>query len=92
MIMQLNAQKFALAAAATTAIVYAVCVAFVFAAPDLALKVLGWVTHIVNVEKFAGGVEITAVGLVGGFAQVLIYAYVFAWLFARIYNKLIERN
>lgn len=90
--MELNAKKFAFAAAATTAIVYAVCVAFVFAAPDLALKILGWVTHIVNVEKFAGDVEITAVGLIGGFAQVLIYAYIFAWLLAWFYNKQVGKD
>lgn len=85
--MALNKQKLALASAATFGVVYIVCAVFVIVAPDFALQLLGWVTHIVNVDKFAGDVAITPGGLAAGFIQILVYAYLVAWLFAWFYNR-----
>ena len=85
--MALNKQKLALASAATFGVAYTVCAVLVMVAPDFALQLLGWVAHIVNVDKFAGDVAITFSGLVAGLIQVLVYTYLVAWLFAWFYNR-----
>ncbi|HLC88812.1 MAG TPA: DUF5676 family membrane protein, partial [Candidatus Nanoarchaeia archaeon] len=60
---KIQVQKFALAAAATMGIVYVVCAAFVVFFPNLALQLFGWLVHLVNVDKFAGDVQVTALGI-----------------------------
>ncbi len=85
--MTLNRQKLALASAATFGVAYLVCAVFVIVAPDFALQLLGWVAHIVNVDKFAGDVAITFGGVVVGLIEVVVYAYLVAWLFAWFYNR-----
>lgn len=85
--MQLDIKRFALAATITMGIVYAVCAIFVAIAPQAAMTLLGWLMHLVNVDKFAGDVAITAAGFVGGLVQILIYTYIAGWLFAWIHNK-----
>lgn len=86
--MELNKKKFALAAAGTMGIAYVVCIVAVAVAPELALKLLGWVAHIVNTEKFAGDVELTLGGAALGLIQVLVYAYAVGWIFAWMHNRL----
>ena len=49
---------------------------------------VGWVAHIVNVEKFAGDVQITFGGVVIGLVQVVIYVYLFVLLFGAVYNSM----
>jgi small-conductance mechanosensitive channel len=88
--MELNKQKFSLAAAATMGILYVVCAVFVWLWPDFALKLLGWLVHLVNVDKFAGDVAITSGGLLAGLVQVLIYTYVGAWIFAWLHNRFLK--
>lgn len=85
--MKLNQNKFALAAGITAGLAYAVCAVFTWFAPDLAIQFLGWTAHIVNVEKFAGDVEMTAQGFVLGLLPILLYSYLGAWFFARLYNR-----
>ncbi len=85
--MILNKQKFALAATITMGVVYAVCAAFTALLPDVALKFLGWMVHIVNVEKFAGGVEVTFGSFILGLLPILFYSYLTAYLFAWLYNR-----
>ena len=85
--MTLNRQKLALASAATFGVAYIVCAVFVIVAPDFALRLLGWVAHIVNVDKFAGDTAITFGGLIAGLIQILVYTYLVAWLFAWFYNR-----
>lgn len=88
--MELNKQKFSLAAAITMGIAYVVCAVFTVLFPDVALKFLGWMTHIVNVEKFAGGIEITFGSFVLGLLPILFYTYSIAYLFAWLYNRFIK--
>lgn len=88
--MELNKQKFALAAAITMGVAYAVCAVFTALFPDAALKFLGWMVHIVNVEKFAGGVEVTLSSFILGLLPVVFYAYLVSYLFARLYNKFVQ--
>lgn len=86
--MKIDQNKFALAIAGTFGVMYALCAALVALAPGVALRLLGWVTHIVNVDKFAGDVEITAVGLIIGLVQILAYSYLTARLFSFLYHWL----
>lgn len=88
--MTLNANKFSLAAAMTMGITYVICAVFTALVPDIALKFLGWMMHIVNVEKFAGGVEVTIGGFLLGLLPILFYSYLAAYVFARLYNKLVQ--
>ncbi|KKQ34240.1 MAG: hypothetical protein US50_C0056G0008, partial [Candidatus Nomurabacteria bacterium GW2011_GWB1_37_5] len=80
--MQLNTNKFAMAAGGTMGIVYVVCAIFVAIAPDFAMKLFGWLVHLVNVDKFAGDVQITLGGFIIGLVQAVIYTYVGALIFA----------
>jgi len=84
--MELNASKFARAAAMTAGAAYVVCVLFVAAAPDVALLFLGWLIHLTNVEQFAG-VSITFGGAALGLLPILFYSYFGARLFAFLYNR-----
>jgi len=88
--MELDKNKFSLAAAGTMGIVYVVCAVFIKLAPDFALQLFGWLVHLVNVDKFAGDVAITAVGLIIGLVQILVYAYIGAWIFAWLHNKFLR--
>ena len=90
--MTLNAHKLALAATITMGVVYAVCGIFTALAPDLALRFLGWMMHLINIEKFAGDVEITLSSFVLGLLPLLFYAYLFTYLFAWLYNRLVRQG
>ena len=84
---KINAKGFAKATAGIMGLVYAVCAIFVVLWPDFALRLFGWLVHLVNVDKFAGDVAMTFGGFLAGLAQVVIYSYIVAWLVARIHNK-----
>lgn len=90
--MQLDKNKFSLAAALTMGAVYVVCAAFVALWPEFSLRLFGWLVHLVNVDKFAGDVGVTAAGFVIGLAQILIYTYIGAWLFAWLHNKAVKKT
>ena len=90
--MTLNANKLALAATITMGMVYVVCGIFTAVAPDLALKFLGWMLHLVDVEKFAGGVEVTFRSFVPGLLPIIFYSYAATYIFARLYNRFVESN
>jgi len=89
--MKLDVNKFSLAAAATMGIVYVVCAAFVTLFPVFSLQLLGWLVHLVNVDKFAGDVKITALGFIFGLLQAVAYTYAGAWTFAWLHNKFLKR-
>ena len=88
--MELNKQKFSLAATATMGIAYVICAVFTALFPDFALKFLGWMIHLINIEKFAGGVQITFGTLLLGLLPILFYTYIVTYIFAWIYNKLLQ--
>ncbi len=88
--MEINTQKFALAAAETAAILYVTCAAFVAVAPELAMTLLGWLAHVTNTEMLARSVTMT--GVVYGLVQVIIYMYIATFLFALLYNRSIRRG
>ena len=83
--MHLDTSKFALAAAATFGAMYIVCALFVALWPDIASTLMSWLTHIVNLEPR----RVTWVGFFGGLAQVLVYTYIGAFIFAWLHNKFV---
>ena len=85
--MALHTKAFAFASAAVMGLVYVVCAFVSLVAPDAALKLFGWLVHLVNLEQFAGSVRVSAGGLVVGFAQAVIYGFVIGWVFAWFYNR-----
>ena len=89
--MKLDIQKFSLAAALTMGVIYAVCAVFVALWPDFAMQLFGWLVHLVNVDKFAGDVQITALGFIFGLLQILIYTYFVALIFAWLHNKFLKK-
>ncbi|OGD24294.1 hypothetical protein A2Z10_02725 [Candidatus Azambacteria bacterium RBG_16_47_10] len=85
--MQFNAQKFALAATITMGIAYVICAAFTALNPELAMKFLGWIIHLTNVDKFTA-IEVTFGSFIASLVPILAYTYFGAYLFAWLYNKL----
>lgn len=89
--MKLNAQKFALAATITMGIAYAICTAFTALSPDLAMKFLGWIIHLTNVDKFTT-IEVTPWSFIASLVPILAYTYLGTYLFASLYNRSIQQN
>ncbi len=73
-------------------VLYVICAIFVALWPGFALQLLGWLVHLVNVEKFAGDVAMTFSGFILGLLQVVIYTYISAWLVAWPHNKFCDTN
>lgn len=88
--MEINAQKFSLAATITMGVAYIICAGFVALLPDVALEFLGWMVHVINVEKFAGGVEVTLGSFFLGLLPIIFYTFVTSYLFAWLYNRLLQ--
>ncbi|OGY92138.1 MAG: hypothetical protein A3B30_02150 [Candidatus Komeilibacteria bacterium RIFCSPLOWO2_01_FULL_52_15] len=86
--MEINKSAFAGAAAVTTGAAYLACAVVVSIAPKTALIMLGWLTHILNVDKFAGDVRMTAAGVAIGLVEAVVYAYIVGWIFAWMYTVL----
>lgn len=89
--MKLDVKKFSLAASLTLGAIYIVCIVIILLFPAFALQLLGWLLHLVNVDKFLGGVQITFGAAVLGLVQVLIYAFLAALLGAWLHNKFLKR-
>lgn len=78
----MNKKSFACAAAATMGIWYAICAIFVAIWPNWSLKLFSWMVHLVNVEA---GVSFP--GVIYGFVEIVVLAYVTAYVFAALYNR-----
>ncbi|MDP3975214.1 MAG: DUF5676 family membrane protein [Candidatus Jorgensenbacteria bacterium] len=89
--MELNKQKFALAAGGAMGIIYVVCALFVALWPEFSLQLFGWLVHLVNVDKFAGDVSMTFGGFIAGLLQAVAYTYVGFWLFAWLHNRSVKK-
>lgn len=86
-----NAHAWALSAASVAAVLYLACAAIVALWPAAALRLLAWVTHIANVEKFAGDVVITPLSLAAGLIEIVAYVYVGVWLLIWFHAQLSRR-
>ena len=89
--MELNKNKFGLALAGTMGIAYAVCAIFVAFAPELALRFLGWMVHLLNLETVTT-VQITFGSFLGGLIPILFYSYLVGWVFSWMYNAFLGKR
>lgn len=83
--MELDKNKFSMAAAGTMGIVYVICAVFVALWPDFSIQLFGWLTHLVNLT-----VDVTFIGAIFGLLQVVIYTYIGAYLFAWLHNRFMK--
>lgn len=84
--MQLQKNQFAMAAAGTMGLVYIVCAIVVAVAPNVAMTLFSWLTHLVSLDT----AEITFSSFLGGILQVIIYTYLLAWFFAGLHNRFVK--
>lgn len=80
--MELNKSKFSLAAAEIMGVWYVICALLVTLVPELAMKLFGWMVHLVNLE-----VGISFPEVVYGFIEVVILTYITAYVFAWLHNR-----
>lgn len=80
--MELNKSKFSLAAAEVMGVWYVICALLVTLVPELAMKLFGWMVHLVNLE-----VGISFPEVVYGFIEVVILTYITAYVFAWLHNR-----
>ena len=81
--MELDKNKFALAAGAVMGVWYAVCATLVALVPSLAMKLFSWMVHLVNLEAGVVGLP----EAIYGFIEVIILAYATAYVFAWLHNR-----
>ena len=86
--MEIDKKRFSLAAALTVSIISAFCALVVFLIPDIAVKLFGWLVHLVNLEP----AEITLAGAIIGIIQAFVYTYIGAWIFVWLHNRSIKRS
>lgn len=85
--MKFNTKALALAAAATTGLAYVICAVFVALFPALSVKILGAMLHLLNLEQLLGEANVTLGGFLVGLLPLVLYAYLGAWLFGWVYNR-----
>lgn len=84
--MELNKNKFALAAAEVLGIWYVICALLVALVPGLAVKLFSWMVHLVNLKP---GISFPEV--VYGFIEVVVLTYISAYVFAWLHNRAITK-
>ncbi len=84
--MELDKNKFAMAAGAVMGVWYIICAILVAIVPDLALKLFSWMVHIVNLEAGVPGFPET----IYGFIEVIILTYITAYVFAWLHNRFMK--
>ena len=83
--MKIDSTKFALGAAITAAIVWMVCSMFVWMIPGGMTNVT---TNMMHMDMARSGWTISPLGVVWGLIAWSLFAGIFAWLLATIYNML----
>ena len=84
--MEINKNKFSSAAALTASIWYILCALIVAFLPSTAASLFSWMAHLVNVEEGIAFPEV-----IYGFIEILVLAYVTAYLFASLYNRFLRQ-
>lgn len=84
--MELDKNKFAMAASAVMGVWYVICAALVVIAPDLAMKLFSWMVHLVNLEAGVVGFPES----IYGFIEVVVLTYVTAYVFAWLHNRFMK--
>ena len=85
--MELNKNKFALAATEVMGAWYIVCATLVALAPALAVTLFGWMVHLVNLKP---GISFPEV--IYGFIEVVLLAYLTAYVFAWLHNHSLSKG
>ncbi len=80
--MELNKNKFALAASFTMGAWYLVCALLVALAPDLAMTLFSWMVHLVNLQA----ADLTWTAFFAGLVEILVLSYLTGWVFAAAHN------
>src|SRR3989338_4369354 len=87
---ELNPVLVGKALAATTAIFYLACIALIAIYPQATMDLFAKMFHGIDISKIAtapASIDSILIGLV----EIIIYAYLAGWLFARIYNYLLKK-
>lgn len=84
---KINSKKFAWELSLTSGFVYTICTAFVALFPNLSGQLLGWLTHIMNLETLQRGMNVTFGSFIGGLGQVLLYMYIVGFILAWLFNR-----
>lgn len=85
--MELNKHKFALAGSEVMAIWYVICASFVAIAPDIAVKLFGWMVHLINLQPGVSSPEV-----IYGFIEVIVLTYITAYVFAWLHNRAMKKT
>jgi cell division protein FtsX len=83
--MKINAFNFAAASATTAAILWLVCSLLVWTMPGAMMTTTG---HMVHMDMSRFGWMLSPMGFIWGLVVWSVFAGVFAWLLAAIYNLL----
>ncbi len=83
--MKINSLNFALAAAITAGVVWLICSVFVWMIPGGMMNVT---TNMMHMDMSRSGWTISPIGVVWGLVAWSLFAGIFAWLLATIYNRL----
>ena len=86
--MKINSLNLALASAVTAAIVWAICSLLVWTMPGAMMNVTG---NMVHMEMGKSGWILSPLGFLWGLIIWSLFAGIFAWLLATVYN-LLTRN
>lgn len=83
--MKINSLNFALASAITAAVFWIICSLFVWIMPGAMMNTTGNMVHM-DMSKF--GWMLSPFGVLWGLIVWSLFAGIFAWLLATIYNRL----
>ena len=90
--MKLDATSFANAAAAAAGIIYLACRALVAVAPGFLMRIFNSWVHTVDFGKIRTSGGMTLGSFVLGLVSIVVVAWIVDYLFAVIYNGLINKT
>lgn len=83
--MKINSLKFGLASAITAAVVWIICSLLVWTMPGAAMNMT---TNLFHMEMGKSGFVLSPIGVIWGLIGWSLFAGIFAWILAAIYNVL----
>ena len=88
--MKLCAHKFALAAAIASGFGYALCALLMLLWPGQSLQFMASLMHMTSLSILAPYFQVTIFNFISGIIQCMLYSYVYVFVFALIYNQLLN--
>ena len=83
--MKINPLNFALASAITAAVVWIICSLLVWLMPGAMMNATG---NMVHIEMGKSGFMLSPLGIIWGLVAWSLFAGIFAWILATVYNLL----